>query len=175
MGKGLIHIYCGEGKGKTTASLGLIMRASGAGYKIVLMQCFKGGDSSEIKTLEHIRGIEIIHADLPGKYTWELTSMEKEKVIKMHTDMFRKAVAKIDNNKKTLLVLDEMVGATTYGYIDKEIVTNFLKSKPENVEVVITGRNPLPEFVDMADYVSRIDKIKHPYDKGIEARKGIEY
>ncbi len=175
MEKGLIHIYCGEGKGKTTASLGLIVRASGAGYKVVIMQCFKGQESSELKTLEHIPGVTIVHANLPEKFTWELQDFQKINMMQMHVDMFSKAKSLIEDNVKTLLVLDEMIGATTYGYMEKDMVLEFLRSKPDNVEVVLTGRNPLPEFVVLADYVSNVNKIKHPYDRGIVARKGIEY
>jgi cob(I)alamin adenosyltransferase len=175
---GLIHIYCGEGKGKTTASLGLIVRSSGAGYKVVIMQCFKGGESSELRILESMPNVKVIHADLYKAYTWELNKAQKEHMIELHELMFQKsieAVAEIDPSQKVLLVLDEMIGATSYGYIDKDMVLDFLISKPANLEVVLTGRNPLPEFIELADYVSCINKVKHPYDRGINARKGIEF
>lgn len=175
MEKGLIHLYCGEGKGKTTASLGLILRASGAGYKVVMMQCFKGTESSELKSLEMIPGIKIIHACLPEKFTWELEDYQKENLASMHVKMFERAVDLLEDDEKTLFVMDEMIGATTYGYMDKNMVLTFLREKPDNVEVVMTGRNPLPEFVEIADYVSDVNKVKHPYDRGIIARKGIEY
>jgi cob(I)alamin adenosyltransferase len=173
--KGLIHLYCGEGKGKTTASLGLITRSCGAGYQVIIMQCFKGRESSEIRTLEKIPNVTIVHADLPTAFTWELSDDAKEKIIRIHNRMFQEAVSLILSDRQTLLVLDEIIGATTYGYIDKEMVLSFLKEKPDGLEVVLTGRNPLPEFVQLSDYVSDIHKVKHPYDRGIEAREGIEY
>jgi cob(I)alamin adenosyltransferase len=95
--------------------------------------------------------------------------------VEIHNRMFRKAVAAVRPDRKTLFVMDEMIGATTYSYIDSDMVLEYLRNKPDNVEVVLTGRNPLPEFVELADYVSNITKIKHPYDHGILARRGIEY
>jgi cob(I)alamin adenosyltransferase len=173
--KGLIHIYCGEGKGKTTASLGLIVRASGAGYDVVIVQYFKSWDTSELKILEKFPNVTIIHGDLPRELTWELSNGTKHGIVEIHNRMFRKAVAAVRPDRKTLFVMDEMIGATTYSYIDSDMVLEYLRNKPDNVEVVLTGRNPLPEFVELADYVSNITKIKHPYDHGILARRGIEY
>ncbi|MHB8961555.1 MAG: cob(I)yrinic acid a,c-diamide adenosyltransferase [Saccharofermentanales bacterium] len=175
MDKGLIHIYCGEGKGKTTASLGLIVRASGAGYDVVIVQYFKSWDTSELKILEKFPNVTIIHDDLPKEFTWELPDGTKRGIAEIHNRMFRKAVDAVRPDRKTLFVMDEMIGATTYSYIDSEMVLDYLRNKPDNVEVVLTGRNPLPEFVELADYVSNITKIKHPYDHGILARRGIEY
>lgn len=175
MEKGLIHIYCGEGKGKTTASLGLITRALGAGYVVKFMQCFKGGISSEINILEKLPNVQIIHANLTEHFTWEMDSDESTRIYEMHNQMFKNIVSLIKSDEKTLVVLDEVIGASTYGYIDSDMVFEFLKNKPDSVEVVLTGRNPLPKFVELADYVSEIHKVKHPYDKGILARKGIEY
>lgn len=175
MNKGLIHIYCGEGKGKTTASLGLIVRASGAGYDVIIVQYFKSWETSELKTLEKMPNVKIIRGDLPKEFTWELNDMKQHEIVKIHDDMFSEAIACVKRDRPTLLVLDEMIGASTYDYINTEAVLDYLKNKPENVEAVLTGRNPLPEFVEISDYVSEIHKVKHPYDKGILARKGIEY
>ncbi|MDD2393354.1 MAG: cob(I)yrinic acid a,c-diamide adenosyltransferase [Eubacteriales bacterium] len=172
---GLIHIYCGEGKGKTTAALGLIVRASGAGYDVVIVQYFKSWDTSELRTLENFPNVTIVRGELPHAFTWELTDKSQHGIIEVHNEMFRKAVASVKPDKPTLLVMDEMIGATSYSYIDSDMVLDYLKNKPDNVEVIMTGRNPLPEFVDIADYVSDIHKIKHPFDRGILARKGIEY
>lgn len=173
--KGLIHVYCGEGKGKTTASLGLIVRASGAGYDVVIVQYFKSWETSELKTLEKFPNVKIIKGELPKEFTWELTLGKLNEIVDVHNQMFKKAIKSIRDGIPTLLVLDEIIGASTYDYIDTKIVLDYLKNKPNNVEAVLTGRNPLPEFVEIADYVSEVKKIKHPYDKGILARKGIEY
>ncbi|MHB1452815.1 MAG: cob(I)yrinic acid a,c-diamide adenosyltransferase [Saccharofermentanales bacterium] len=175
MEKGLIHIYCGEGKGKTTASLGLIVRASGAGYDVVFVQYFKSWETSELKILETFPNVTVIHDELPKEFTWQLNDKAKHEIVDVHNRMFRKAVDAVRPGRKTLFVMDEMIGAATYSYIDSDMVLDYLRNKPDNVEVVLTGRNPLPEFVELADYVSNITKIKHPYDLGILARRGIEY
>ncbi len=175
LGKGLIHIYCGEGKGKTTASLGLIVRASGAGYDVVFVQYFKSWDTSELKILEKFPNVTVIRGDLPKAFTWELNGDSQQRIEQIHNRMFREAAAAVKPGRKTLFVMDEMIGAATFSYIDKDMVLDYLRSKPDNVEVVMTGRNPLPEFVELADYVSNITKIKHPFDRGILAREGIEY
>ncbi len=172
---GLIHLYCGEGKGKTTAALGLIVRASGAGYDVVIVQYFKSWDTSELKTLENFPNVTVIRGDLPRAFTWELNDLAQHEIVGIHNRMFRKAVEAVKPDRPTLLVLDEIIGATSYAYIDSEMVLDYLQKKPYNVEVIMTGRNPLPEFIEIADYVSDINKIKHPYDRGILARKGIEY
>lgn len=172
---GLIHLYCGEGKGKTTAALGLIVRASGAGYDVVIVQYFKSWDTSELLTLQGFPNVTVIHGELPHAFTWELSDMARHEIVEVHNRMFRKAVDSVKPDIPTLLVMDEIIGATSYAYIDSNMVLDYLRNKPDNVEVVMTGRNPLPEFVELADYVSDICKIKHPYDRGIFARKGIEY
>lgn len=172
---GLIHLYCGDGKGKTTASLGLIMRASGAGYKIVFVQYFKSWDTCELISLPKLDNVTIIRQKMPHGFTWELDEDKREQLKKLQKEMFVKSIESLDKYSPTLLVMDEVIGATANGYLDSELVLDFLRKKPDNVEVVMTGRDPLPEFVELADYVSDIHKIKHPYDKGILARKGIEY
>jgi cob(I)alamin adenosyltransferase len=173
--KGLIHLYCGEGKGKTTASLGLIVRASGAGYDVVIVQYFKSWDTSELRILETFPNVTIVHGDLPKAFTWQLDEDRRHGIVEVHNDMFRKAVAAVRADRPTLFVMDEMIGATTYDYIDTTMVLEYLRNKPDHVEVVLTGRNPLPEFVELADYVSNVTKVKHPFDQGILARRGIEY
>lgn len=175
MDKGLIHLYCGEGKGKTTAALGLVLRAQGAGYQVVVVQFFKGRETSERHSLKSLKGVSIVNGTLPECFTWDLSTESKEILKKEHGRMFDRAVAMIDPSRKTLLVLDEMVSAITYDYIDRDPVLAFLHTKPDSVEVVLTGRNPIPELVELADYVSDVHKVKHPYDKGIDAREGIEY
>lgn len=175
MDKGLIHLYCGEGKGKTTASLGLIVRASGAGYDVVIVQYFKSWETSELRILEKFPNVTIIHGELPKEFTWQLNSDKQHEIVEVHNRMFQQAVAAIHPDQKTLFVMDEMIGATTYSYIDCDMVLSYLRNKPDNVEVILTGRNPLPEFIELADYVSNVTKVKHPYDRGILARRGIEY
>jgi len=177
--KGLIHLYCGEGKGKTTASIGLIVRASGVGYKVVLVQFFKSWETGEINTLEKLPNVKIIREEKAHGFTWELNEDTQERLKATYEAMFFKALEALDEALEeggpVLLVMDEVIGATSYGYLTPDLLVNFLKNKPDNVEVVMTGRDPLPELLELADYISNIDKVKHPFDRGILARKGIEY
>lgn len=170
---GLIHIYCGDGKGKTTAAVGLALRAAGAGKHVVLTQFFKDGSSSEIAMLRQIPGIRVMHCkNVPG-FFFRMTPEQKEQCRRDYTAWFRQVTEQAGN--ADLLVLDEMLSACNNGVVPLEDVEAFLKTKPEGLEVVLTGRNPAPSLVDAADYVTQMCKRKHPFDNGIPARKGIEF
>jgi len=147
MERGLIHIYCGDGKGKTTAAIGLSIRAAGSGKRVLFVQFLKKSETSELNILENMRGVTVLRPN--GGEEW----------------MDRKA---------DLLVLDEAIGAYNKEVIDRVRLLKFLHEKPEELEVVMTGRNPAEELIDLADYVSEIKKVKHPFDKGVRARIGIE-
>ena len=172
---GLVHIYCGDGKGKSTAALGIILRSIGCGYKVVLAQFLKEGDSSELKPLSTFNNIKIISGQGGVKgFAKFMTDENKEVVKKAHIRHFKEAINYCIDEKCDLLVLDEIIGAINVGLIDYDMVIDFLRNKPENLEVIMTGRDPKEELLEMADYVSEVKKIKHPFDKGIGARYGIE-
>lgn len=166
MEKGLIHILCGNGKGKTTSSIGMAVRAVGRGKRVVIVQFLKGIETGEVKILENIENITVIRADRATSFDYDNIPNLRQ----THNEMFEKAVSMICD----MLILDEIAACYNYGYIDKEIVDKYIFHKPDNVELVLTGRNPDEKWVEKADYVSDIEKIKHPYDKGIAAREGIE-
>ena len=170
----MIHIYCGDGKGKTTASLGLAVRCSGHGNKVLFVQFLKAWRTGELNTLELLPNIEVLCAKETAKFTFQMTAEEKAQVLKDHMTLFEIVKNKCVAEKIDLLILDEVVGACDRGVFNKEALLEFLRNKPENLEVVMTGRNPFPELVELADYVSEICKRKHPKDKGIMARVGIE-
>lgn len=170
---GLIHIYCGNGKGKTTAATGLAVRAAGFGKKVVFCQFFKNGSSNEIKSLEKLENITLLHCKKPHKLFSKMNEAEKEEAKKDYKILFDEAISK--STKADLIVIDEAVSSCNYGMIDEEELINFLMNKPENLEVVLTGRNPSEKLLSYADYVTEMKKIKHPYDKGTAARKGIEF
>ncbi len=173
--KGLIHIYCGEGKGKTTAALGLMMRASASGFQIIFAQFMKAWDTGELETLYKLDDVTVLRGDFPAKFSNDYTMEERTAVILENNRLFREATTKVEPMASTLLVLDEIIGSMDKGLMDNSLVIDFLKKKDMNMEVVMTGRNPSDELIELADYVSEIKKIKHPYEKGIKARKGIEY
>ena len=171
--KGLVHLYCGDGKGKTTAVIGLSVRAVGRGFKVIFAQFLKSMETGEILPLQDL-GVSVLRGNLPKGFTWELTEPQKEILIDEHNKLLKRAIALAGSGKNTLLVLDELVGAYAGGYIDREAVLQFLRQKPPALEVVLTGRNPAPELIELSDYLTEMQKRKHPMDEGIPARLGIE-
>lgn len=174
MKKSCIHIYCGDGKGKTTAAMGLAVRAAGNGKKVVLTQFLKDGSSSELNILRELPQIQVLNCTKKFGFFWNMSEEQKEEARKSYMDLFEEAVRETIGSHAFLLVMDEFLAAYNHGMIDREKALNFLKDKPEDLEVVLTGRDPAPELVELADYVSEIQKRKHPFDQGIPARKGIE-
>ena len=171
--QGLIHIYCGDGKGKTTAAVGLAVRAAGAGKKVVFTQFFKDGSSSEIKVLQDVENIRILHCNTVRGFWKRMTDAQKARAREDYTRLFSDVTRSAMD--ADLLVLDEIVSACNHGTVAEVAVADFLCSKPERLEVVLTGRNPSERLLRLADYVTQMQKIKHPYDRGIAARKGIEF
>lgn len=171
---GLVHIYCGEGKGKTTCSVGLTVRACGYGLNVLFMQFLKSGDSSELKVLRSLDGITVLGTKPIKKFSFQMTEEEKQETRDVNAAQFKDMLKLLNEQKFDMLVLDECLGAIEAGLLDEQLIVDFLKSKPEHLEVVLTGRYPSDALVELADYVSRIDKVKHPFDKGIPARAGIE-
>lgn len=172
--RGLIHVYCGDGKGKTTAAIGLSIRALGRNYQVIFLQFLKWQETGEISALKKFDNLTVIRGeDLIHKFTWNMTAEEKAKMVQTHNEMFRHAVS-LCTSDKCLLIMDELIGAYDMDLIDRKMVLNYLQHKPENLEIVMTGRNPADELLEIADYVSEIKKVKHPMDQGIVAREGIE-
>lgn len=171
---GLIHIYCGDGKGKTTAAVGLAVRCAGRGNKVLLVQFLKSRDSGELYSLAELPDIEVMRGKESKKFTFQMNEEEKHALLIEHNKMFEQVLAKIKNGGYSLLILDEVIGALNAKVFEMPKLIEFLRHKPENLEVVLTGRNPAPELVEIADYVSEMRKVKHPMDKGIMAREGIE-
>lgn len=171
---GLIHIYCGDGKGKTTAAVGLAVRCAGRGNKVLLVQFLKSRDSGELYSLAKLPDIEVMRGKESKKFTFQMNEEEKHALLIEHNKMFEQVLAKIKNGGYSLLILDEVIGALNAKVFEMSKLIEFLRHKPENLEVVLTGRNPAPKLVEIADYVSEMRKVKHPMDKGIMAREGIE-
>lgn len=171
---GLIHIYTGNGKGKTTASIGLSVRCAGHGNKVLFVQFLKSRPTGELKSLALIPTIEVMRGKETKKFTFQMNEEEKQQVLADHTIMFKKVMEKCAAEKIDLLVMDEVIGACNTGVFDLELLIDFLQHKPEELEVVLTGRNPDARLLELADYVSEICKRKHPFEKGIPARTGVE-
>ena len=174
MDTGLIHIYCGDGKGKTTASLGLTMRCAGHGGHILYVQFLKSRPTGELKILKIIPGVTLLRGQGITKFSFQMTDNEKAAVCKEHDRLFAIVREQCEKAAPDMLVLDEILGACESGLFNEQVLVDFLKSKPAKLEVVLTGRNPSQQLIDLADYVSEICKRKHPYDRGINGRNGIE-
>ncbi|MEE0777259.1 MAG: cob(I)yrinic acid a,c-diamide adenosyltransferase [Bacillota bacterium] len=171
---GLIHIYTGDGKGKTTAAVGLTVRCAGYGDEVVFAQFLKNNRSSERNILEQIDKVHIISSEKVYGFYKNLSPEQRAEAKVTYTKLLTESLAKAKETNCRMLVLDEIIATYNHDLIDKEMLLDFLKQKPEELEVVMTGRNPAEELVELADYVSEIRKIKHPFDQGIPARKGIE-
>jgi cob(I)alamin adenosyltransferase len=170
---GLIHIYAGTGKGKTTAAAGLCVRAAGRGRKVVFAQFLKTQDTGEIRSFEKL-GITVIRSTLRLGFTntmddetVNLCKEEQKKIMKQILD-------RLSGEKTDILVLDEVLDAVNIHMLDEEALRSLIVNKPEDLEIILTGRNPAAWLIEAADYISDVQKVKHPYDRGIKARVGIE-
>ncbi len=166
----ILHIYCGNGKGKTTSAVGLAIRAVGAGLKVIFVQFLKNGNSSEINILEKTENIKVLCCDVCNKFTFQMNSAEKSLVTERHNFMINQAFSE----KSDMIILDEFLDAYNKNMIDKEISEKLIFDNTGK-EIVLTGRSPAEIFIEKADYISEINALKHPYERGITARKGIEY
>lgn len=175
---GYIQVYTGDGKGKTTASLGLAMRALGRCWKVLIIMFMKGGnDYGELNSFRNLspeisNNLTIIQAGLDRiVYQNNITDADIT-AVKEGWELAKKA---IKNDEYNLIILDEANIALDMGFIDLNEMIEVLKNKPEEMEIVLTGRNAKQEIIDIAHLVSEIKPIKHYWDTGITARKGIEY
>lgn len=177
--KGLVHIYTGEGKGKTTASIGLAVRAAGQGRKVLLVQFFKE-DSAPSGEKNFFRrfadsGVELIRSNCRHPiFTGDKTDPEKVRAAVAGT--FAEVKRRVTEVRDIdLVVLDEVLSAVNGGWLSVGDIDSLLENRPLGCEVVLTGRDAPVELVKSADYVTEMLKIKHPFDSGVGAREGIEY
>ena len=245
---GLVHIYCGDGKGKTTAALGLALRAAGNGIPVVIARFLKNDGSGEVGILENVPGVYLFHCERQFGFTWTMSEEQKAEAGEYFTGLFERAwemgcktaredvegAGKADGcmagenwgsdsvsdgssrrdsgvcgtgasasgspvsgspvsvspvsvspasapltsapcEIRALLVLDEIMAAVNSGFVANESLLEALDHRPDGLEVVLTGRGPSEELLSRADYVTEMRAVKHPYEKGVGARKGVEY
>ena len=175
---GYIQVYTGDGKGKTTASLGLAMRALGRSWKVLIIMFTKGGnDYGELNSFRNLsdeisENLTIVQAGA-DRIVYQNNKSELDlSEIKKGWELAKKAIR---NDEYNLIILDEANIAIDLGFIDIDEIVSVLKNKPEEMEIVLTGRNAKPEIVEIAHLVSEINPVKHYWDTGVVARKGIEY
>lgn len=164
----MIHIITGDGKGKTSSAVGMTVRMSGYGKKILFAQFLKGADSGEINILNSLSNITVMRLSKNYGFLNTMNTAEKEQIKKEHNQMLTYAI----NNSFDMIVLDEAIPATNFNVLDKELLFNVLK---KNCEIVLTGCDADERLIERADYISEIKKIRHPFDSDIPARKGVEF
>ncbi len=172
----MIEVYCGDGKGKTTAAVGLAVRCAGHNIKTVFIQFMKGDSSGEVAVLNKIDCVKVYHTPVFYGFVKNMSESQKEEMKVHYKRLIDTAKSEIEKTEgeRILVVLDEVIHACNYGLLCEDELLRLIDSSGENVEIVLTGRSPSDEIIKRADYVSEIKKIKHPYDRGVLGREGIE-
>lgn len=171
---GYVHIYCGDGKGKTTCGMGLCTRAAGYGYRVMIYQFMKNNSTSERKILSGVENITLIPGLDQEKFSFRMTEEEKKEHRQFYEEQFGRVTKKACEEEYDVLFLDELIYTIRAGLFDERLLLDFLDRKPEKLEVILTGQGPSEKLMSRADYISEIRKIKHPFDQGLSARPGIE-
>jgi cob(I)alamin adenosyltransferase len=175
--EGLVLINTGEGKGKTTAALGLALRAAGHNQKVLIMQFIKGrfdtGEFRIIKKLEPLVEIERLGKGFIRFKDGKPAPTRAQ--VKNSTESFEYACKKVTSGKYDMIILDEVINLMSYGLLKIEDTIDLIKNKPKKLCIVLTGRNAPRKLLDMADTVTEMREVKHAFSRGIKAKKGIEY
>lgn len=172
MRTGLIHIYYGDGKGKTTAAVGQAVRSAGYGYKVLFYQFLKDNTSSERKSLAQLENITCMKGREEVKFSFQMSEEEKKEVRQYYKEQLQ--MLEIEAKNYDVFVLDEAVCAVGIGLLEENELIRFLENKPKKLEVILTGHTISDRLLQTADYVTEMKKVKHPFDRGIVAREGIE-
>lgn len=176
METGLVQVYFGNGKGKTTAAIGQGIRAAGRGIKVIMIQFLKGGVSGELNTLAKLEpDFKVFRFEKERDFYYSLSETEKDELKMEIVNALKFAKKVLDTKECDLLILDEILGVVENGIISEGELKTFINSKPKNVELILTGRKLPDSLVEDIDYLSEIIQIKHPYEEGINAREGIEF
>lgn len=172
---GLVHLYTGDGKGKTTAAIGLAVRACGRGRRVLIVQFLKGRDSGELHSLALLPNVEVLRLSHDYGFFRSMTDAQRRDVRAEHDALLRRAAQAVRRGDCDLLVLDEVAAGLRHGLIDEAGLLGLIDGRPGGVEVVLTGREAPAALVQRADYITDMVKVKHPLDRGVQAREGIEW
>lgn len=180
MGKlksGCVHIYTGDGKGKTTASLGLGLRAAASGLRVCMFQFLKPKGSSAENWLK-FPNFRVVCLDQTHPMFQKSGAKSRKSVAKLKNNI-SKEIRKIKRvmrlKKYDLVILDELINCLSEGFVDESDVLGLIKARPKTVELILTGRKAPKALTDVADYVTDMKKVKHPFDDGLKCRRGVEY
>jgi len=176
----MIHVYYGDGKGKTTAALGLTLRAAGCGNRCVVVQFLKDWNCGEITALCEMETVTVLRGKSAGaSFSNKMTPEQLAATREIHNANFAEAVALASDAASAetcaLLVLDELLDAVQLELIDNDAIRALLDAPPTGLEIAITGHGAVDWIIDRADYVTEMVKRRHPFDKGITARRGVEF
>jgi cob(I)alamin adenosyltransferase len=176
---GLIHVYSGDGKGKTCCALGMALRAAGHGLRTYVGQFMKGQDYGELRALRMLgddeRGRPLLTIEQFGKPTFIHVDQVTPEDVRMAREGLSAALRAMRSGEYQIVVLDEINVALHFKLLAVQDVLELIAAKPEGVELVLTGRRVPDEILARADYVTVMQEVKHPYQQGIQARKGIEF
>lgn len=170
----MIHLYTGDGKGKTTAATGLCVRAAGSGMRIIFSQFMKGNDTGELHALSTIANVRILRSDRQFGFYKTLNDQEKAELTRIHNGLLDEIWEAVQRRECDMVILDEITYPVNWGLLDVSKVERLLWAS-DAPELVLTGRNPADFLVECADYITEMRAVRHPFEKGIAARKGIEY
>ena len=173
---GFVQVYTGDGKGKTTAAVGLAVRAAGDGYKVIMVQFLKGGPTGELNSAKLLQPNFVIRRfEKPRGFFRTLNQEEKLELKKEIEEAYEFCISTLKEQGCDILILDEVMGALSNNLISNEQIEYLILLKPDNMELILTGRNAPQSIIDKADLVTEMKQVKHYFEKGVCARKGIEY
>ncbi len=181
----MIQLYCGDGKGKTTAAAGLALRAAGNGMRVIFSQFMKGNDTGELHALCQIKNIEIVRSPKGFGFYSTLNEQEKQELTKIHNEILDRLLLAAKAGDSDMIILDEITYPVSFHLIDENKLWELLsfghgrentgENAGKETEIILTGRGPADFMTDSADYITEMRAVRHPFEKGIAARKGIEY
>ena len=175
METGLLQFYVGDGKGKTTAAVGQLVRAKGAGLRCEMFQFLKNTPSGECESLGKLE-IPVARAETETtKFVFQMSATEKGAYLMEQRKLYTKAIRDIRSGAFDVVALDEVLDLLDMGALDMDALRMALTSRPETVEVLLTGRKIPRRLYDIADYITELNAVKHPFREGMQARKGIEF
>lgn len=172
---GLIHIYTGDGKGKTTAAVGLATRALGSGLKVVYCSFHKRPEKYGYTEIDSLKKLGARVFNFAKGHPHLDKSIDQNQIRREVPEAIQTLTQLLETESVDMLILDEILISVRDAYLDELVLIDFVKNKPSHTELVLTGRSATQNVMDLADYVSFVQKIKHPYDKGILSREGVEY
>jgi len=174
--KGYVQIYTGDGKGKTTAAVGLAVRAAGDGFKVIMVQFLKSGATGELNSAKQLDPNFVIKRFEKARgFFWTLNQEEKLELKKEIDEAYEFCANTLKEQSCDILILDEVMGALSNNLISNEQIQDLIALKPDNMELILTGRNAPQSIIDKADLVTEMKQVKHYFHKGVSSREGIEY